>query len=194
MAGIQTCCLQPSVSWILHTSSRPWPRQEMAARPACLTRPGAPHWVPVPAQVLLCHAVLPWCSCPMWHSPAAAGRGAWLGCVQWSLSPLAIQAPQDPRLLHSWEGPVPHLPSLLPVPDLGVSRPQGPSVPAVALLIDRAGGRWASTPRHGPSLAQLSGCITSPTATRMPPALALLLPRVSLLSPLPPHRVATSGG
>lgn len=137
---------------------------------------------------------VPRCSCPMWHSPAAAGRGAWLGYVQCSLSPLAIQAPQDPRLLHSWEGPVPHLPSLLPVPDLGVSRPQGPSVPALALLIDRAGGRWASTPRHGPSLARLSGCITSPTATRTPPALALLLPRVSLLSPLPPHRVATSGG
>lgn len=128
----------------------------------------------------------------MWHSPAAAGRDAWLGWVQCSLSPLAIQAPQDPCLLPSWENPVPHLPSLLPVPDLGVSQPQGPSVPALALLIDRPGGCWR--PPHGPSLARLSGCITSSTATHMPPALALLLPRVPLLSPPPPHCAATSGG
>lgn len=193
MAGIQTLSATLGVLDLAHFISP-------IATPGDGSTASMPHQTgcstlgPCPCTGSAVPCCVPRCSCPMWHSPAAAGRGAWLGCVQCSLSPLAIQAPQDPRLLHSWEGPVPHLPSLLPVPDLGVSRPQGPSVPALALLIDRAGGRWASTPRHGPSLARLSGCITSPTATRTPPALALLLPRVSLLSPLPPHRVATSGG
>lgn len=134
---------------------------------------------------------VPQCSWPCGTALQQHGEEpGWAGCS----APCPIQAPQDPCLLPSWEAPVPHLPSLLPVPDLGVSQPQGPSVPTLALLIDRAGGCWAGTPRHGPSLARLSGCITSPTATRTPPALALLLPRVSLLSPLPPHCVATSGG
>lgn len=192
VAGIQTYHLQPWVPWILHISSRPWLRQEVAARPACLTRLGAPHWVCVPAPVLLRHAVCH--SAPGHVEQPCSSRERSLAGLQCSLSPLAIQAAQDPCLLPSWEGSVPHLPSLLPVPDLGVSQPQGPSVPDLALFIDRARGCWASTPHHGPSLAQLSGCITSPTATHMPRALALLLPRVSLLSPLPPHCVATSGG
>lgn len=91
----------------------------------------------------------------MWHSPAAAEREAWLGWVQCCLSPLAMQAPQDLCLLPSREGPVPHLPSLLPVPDLGVSQPQGPSVPALALLIDRAGGCWAGAPRPQPFISSV---------------------------------------
>lgn len=183
VAGIQTCRLQPWLPWILHSSSCPWLCQEMAARPACLTRLGAPHWIPVPAQsccTMPCATVL----LAVWHSPAAAGRGTCLGWVQCSLShpgtPGSLCAPQ-------LGGPYPP-PPIPSVPDLGVSQPQGPSVPALALFIDRAGGCWASTPPHSPSLARLSGCITSPSATHTPPALALPLPRVSLLSPLPPHR------
>lgn len=150
-----------SPDWVLHTVS-------LSQHRSCCAMPCA--------TVLLA----------VWNSLAAAGRGAWLGCN----APCPHLPSRQPRI-PVWEDPVPHLPSLLPVPDLGVSQPQGPSVPDLALLIDRAGGCWASTPHHGPSLAQLSGCITSPTATHTPPALALLLPRVSLLSPLPPHHVAT---
>lgn len=127
----------------------------------------------------------------MWHSPAAAGREAWLGWMQCSLSPLAIQAPQDLCLLPSWEGPVPHLPSLLLCPTLVSPSPRAHQCLLWLCLLTGLGAAGPAPPAHGPSLARLSGCITSPTAIHMPPALALLLPRVSLLSP---HCVATSAG
>lgn len=141
---------------------------------------------PCPSTVLLHRAVL----LAVWHGPAAAGRGTWLGWVQCSPShpgtPGSLSAPQ-------LGGPCPPPPTPS-VPDLGVSQPQGPSVPALALFIDRAGGCWAGTPPHSPSLARLSGCITSPSATHAPgsgTAAATCVPAVptatsSWLKPLTP--------
>lgn len=173
MAGIWQCRLRPYTCQILHTPSQPWPRQEMAAQPVCLCQPCVLRgWVPLPARVPPSVPASATRSCPLWHgapvpcgtvllavrhNPAAAGRGARPGWVQRSLAPLTVRAPLNTRLLPDWGGPIPHLPSPLPAPDLGVSRPQGPSAPALALLIDRAGGCRAGTPRPRPFISSAVG-------------------------------------
>ena len=142
-----------------HGHARRWQHgQYTSASPACsaagsrsrhpaVPRRSQPH-TPVPCGTVLL---------AVRHNPAAAGRGARLGWVQCSLAPLTVRAPLNPHLLPDWGGLIPRLPSRLPAPDLGVSRPQGPSVPALVLLIDRAGGRWAGTPCPRPFISSAVG-------------------------------------
>lgn len=106
---------------------------------------------------------------PLWHGapgrtaqPCSSGERslAGLGAMLPGPTPRpgTPEPPSPPRLGGPCPPPpVPRLLSPLPAPDLGVSRPQGPSAPALALLIDRAGGRRAGTPRPWPFISSAVG-------------------------------------
>lgn len=118
--------------------ARGWQRGRVAPGPAPgLATRAVPlaHDTPVPVSP---------CPCPC---GTYGGDRSWAGVTLPSPARHPGTAPRG--------GPCPL--SLVPVPDLGVSRPRGPSAPALALLIDSTGGRGAGPPRPRPLISSPVG-------------------------------------